>query len=71
MPRGKLNGLSPREKKNLMKIIKHFEADRDLADVGGASSCQTVTTESITVEVPTVETAARRGAFEVRMQIAC
>jgi osmotically-inducible protein OsmY len=40
-----------------MKIIKPFKLIAILSMLAAIFSCQTVTTESITVEVPTVETA--------------
>ena len=40
-----------------MKIIKPFKLIAILPMLAAIFSCQTVTTESITVEVPTVETA--------------
>ena len=44
-------------KENPMKIIKRFRLVVILSTLTGIFGCQTVTTESITVEVPTVETA--------------
>src|SRR5262245_17886263 len=44
-------------RENPMKILKRFRLVVILSMLIGIFGCQTVTTESITVEVPTVETA--------------
>ena len=53
-----------------MKIIKPFRLIAILPMLAAIFSCQTVTTESITVEVPTVETRKTRR-FRSPCEIAC
>ena len=55
--RGQVQKTRDPGKEKPMKIIKRFRLVVILSMLIGIFGCQTVTTESITVEVPTVETA--------------